>query len=130
MSRLGGRSRIKPHCGPTNARLRLQLCVDEVEPRKVIVRAGKKVRAREAGKVLVLDDSWENEESNASTEHSTVLLFDMWHPALLDPKRKRDRTRLAKGMYNHGASTGATSFANPDGALQDDEVDGVRDKNF
>ena len=83
------------------------------------MRVGSSTRKWEPGTARAFDDSFENEEWNDGAGARVALLFDMWHPQLLGAARKRDRARLAKGMYHHGAEPeDADSFQNPDGALQ------------
>ena len=50
---------LRPHCGPTNHRLRLHLGL--VVPENSVMISGGESRHWEEGKVLVLDDSFEHE---------------------------------------------------------------------
>mmetsp|Transcript_2570 Transcript_2570/g.3480 ORF Transcript_2570/g.3480 Transcript_2570/m.3480 type:complete len:641 (-) Transcript_2570:203-2125(-) len=58
---LASSSHLRPHCGPSNHRLRLHLPI--ILPRKPVarIRAGKLTLEWEKGKVLVLDDSYDHE---------------------------------------------------------------------
>lgn len=69
---------ILPHCGPSNHRLRLHLGL--VIPQPCSIRVGEETRTWEEGKVLVLDDAFEHEVRNDSSEQRIVLLVDVWHP--------------------------------------------------
>lgn len=72
---------IRPHCGPTNHRLRFHLGVSVPQASELVV-AGEARRWRE-GRVLLFDDSFVHEVSNNDTAAArVVLLFDIWHPRL------------------------------------------------
>ncbi|KAL1519272.1 hypothetical protein AB1Y20_022801 [Prymnesium parvum] len=83
-------TRLHPHCGPTNARLRahLGLVVPEGEC-KMGVGSGPP-RAWAEGKVLLFDDSFEHYVFNHTDRPRLVLIVDMWHPDL-----STDEARLA-----------------------------------
>jgi aspartate beta-hydroxylase len=92
-------TRIAPHCGRTNARLRvhLGLRVPE-EPR---LRVGDEVLAWEQDRCLVFDDSFEHEVWHDGERERVVLLFDVLHPAL----DAAARDRILAGRDNSGAIT-------------------------
>ncbi|MGH9958040.1 MAG: aspartyl/asparaginyl beta-hydroxylase domain-containing protein [Pyrinomonadaceae bacterium] len=71
---------IKPHCGPTNTRLRCHLGLDV--PPTCQIRVGSETRSWEKGKCLIFDDSFEHEVRNSADETRTVLVLDFWHPDL------------------------------------------------
>jgi aspartyl/asparaginyl beta-hydroxylase (cupin superfamily) len=116
VSVVGPNSHIKPHNGPTNARVRLHLGLiveqssnreendiatvamasrtesktDEktVEPSSWI-RVGNETRTWEEGDILAFDDSFEHEVTHVSSSGSkrVVLIVDIWHPDLTEKKR-------------------------------------------
>ena len=83
-------TRLSPHCGPTNARLRahLGLVVPEGDIR---IRCGDEPARKWAeGEVIVFDDSFEHEVWNLTDQPRLVLIVDIWHPELdTDEKRMR-----------------------------------------
>ena len=84
-------SRLAPHCGPTNRRLRahLGLVVPEGDIR---IRCGDEAehppRRWREGEVLLFDDSFEHEVWNLTDQPRLVLIVDIWHPQL-DTDEKR-----------------------------------------
>jgi aspartyl/asparaginyl beta-hydroxylase (cupin superfamily) len=79
------RTRIPPHCGVSNARLVTHLPL--VVPPGCAFRVGNDVRAWEAGKAWVFDDTIEHEAWNDSEQLRAILMFDIWHPQLTGPER-------------------------------------------
>ena len=77
-SRLLPGTHIEPHCGPSNLRLRCHLGL--VVPEGARIRVGTEVRAWEAGRCLVFDDSYEHEVWHEGEGERIVLICDMWHP--------------------------------------------------
>lgn len=73
-------TRVHPHCGPHNARLRCHLGL--VVPDGCGLRVGGQTGTWEEGKVIVFDDSFEHEVWNNSTASRIVLIIDIWHPDL------------------------------------------------
>ncbi len=71
---------IPPHNGMLNTRLICHLPL--IVPRDCRLRVGNTVRAVEAGKVLIFDDSIEHEAWNDSDEARAILLFEIWRPEL------------------------------------------------
>jgi aspartyl/asparaginyl beta-hydroxylase (cupin superfamily) len=69
---------IKPHCGPTNSRIRIHLGL--LAPAGATMRVGDETRPWQEGACSVFDDSWEHEVVNGSEFLRAVLLFDVWHP--------------------------------------------------
>jgi aspartate beta-hydroxylase len=71
---------IKPHCGITNAKLRLHLCVRG--------ETGSRLRVCDdyyewnEGDVAIFDDSYEHEVWTGGTRPRIVLMIDFWHPEL------------------------------------------------
>ena len=56
---MSGRSRLKPHCGPTNARLRVHVGLSV--PEGAGLRVGNETRAWIVGGAIAFDDSFEHE---------------------------------------------------------------------
>ncbi|MFI9237341.1 aspartyl/asparaginyl beta-hydroxylase domain-containing protein [Streptomyces sp. NPDC053079] len=71
---------IVPHCGGTNARLRVHLGLKV--PEGPAMRVGEEWLRWEEGGCLVFDDSFEHEVRHEGTEPRVVLLLDVTHPAL------------------------------------------------
>ena len=86
---------VLPHCGPTNARIRMHLGLQV--PEGITFKVGGEDAAWQEGKVLVFDDSFEHEidfpssgdggEAEPTAEDlldtgRLVLLFDVFHPSL------------------------------------------------
>jgi hypothetical protein len=91
-------SHIAPHCGPTNARLRLHLGL-QTDPGACIVVAGEECRAWQDGEAFVFDDSFEHEVFHNGTQNRIILILDFW-PVELDTHTKRFST-LKVGMSAH-----------------------------
>eukprot|EP00927_Polykrikos_kofoidii_P038053 TRINITY_DN32315_c0_g1_i2.p1 TRINITY_DN32315_c0_g1~~TRINITY_DN32315_c0_g1_i2.p1 ORF type:complete len:316 (+),score=45.84 TRINITY_DN32315_c0_g1_i2:104-1051(+) len=80
-SRLAPRTRLQPHCGPTNTRLTCHMGID-VPAEGCGMRVGGEARCWREGECIVFDDSWEHEVWNESTRSRVVLLVNFWHPDL------------------------------------------------
>eukprot|EP01040_Poterioochromonas_malhamensis_P016094 gene16094-18173_t len=93
-SRLTAGTVIRPHCGATNCKLRMQIVLfDETEMGAETDVAGQlrlgrltvdgETREYRAGEVMVFDDSFVHsvDLAGAQTER-VVLLVDVWHPEL------------------------------------------------
>jgi aspartate beta-hydroxylase len=97
---ISAKTHIKPHHGPTNKKLRIQLPLRVPKPASpsIAVRsdaaavplpsccwlraADQKVYLTE-GKAIVFDDSFEHEAANEHpSEPRVVLVIDFWHPDL------------------------------------------------
>lgn len=78
-SRLSGGTVIRPHCGPTNTRIRIHLGVD-IPGGGARIRVGSEWRSWEAGRCLIFDDSFEHEVVHESAAARVVLIADAWHP--------------------------------------------------
>jgi hypothetical protein len=90
-SSLSGQSKIKAHTSPVNMRLRLHLpLIVPLEEKETddnddeIIACGIRVanssRRWTQDKALVLDDSYEHEVWNTTSETRVLLLVDLWHP--------------------------------------------------
>lgn len=80
-----------PHCGPTNARLRVHLCIKSAEGVHMEI-SGHSLHWEE-GRCIVFDDSYEHEVWHRGREPRIVLIFDVWHPDLT-PEDVRALARL------------------------------------
>ena len=101
-SALAPDTHVKPHCGPTNKKLRCHLPLhipgcpqpqksnvpeysgfSDSVPSTPWLRVGDQYCALQEGKCVVFDDSFEHEACNPSlTEPRVVLIVDFWHPDL------------------------------------------------
>eukprot|EP00928_Gymnodinium_smaydae_P029961 TRINITY_DN22412_c0_g2_i1.p1 TRINITY_DN22412_c0_g2~~TRINITY_DN22412_c0_g2_i1.p1 ORF type:complete len:648 (-),score=90.56 TRINITY_DN22412_c0_g2_i1:362-2305(-) len=89
-SRLAGGTMLKPHCGPTNVRIRIHLGLEVPEcPEAPRIRVGDEWRRWEAGKCLVFDDSFEHEVQHHGVDPRVVLIADIWHPEFDEDLRKK-----------------------------------------
>lgn len=86
-------TRIRPHCGGTNGRLRVHLGVRV--PGGAALRVGEETLAWEEGRCLVFDDSFEHEAWHEGDQPRVVLLMDVSHPQLDDATRDRMLGRRA-----------------------------------
>jgi hypothetical protein len=92
VSRVGPGTHIMPHCGPTNAVLRVHLPIKI--PAGVRIRVGDQQLTWEEGKCLVFDDSFEHEVWHDGTEDRVVLILDLLHPQLADQHERLLQRRL------------------------------------
>jgi aspartate beta-hydroxylase len=102
-------ARIIPHCGRTNAQLRVHLGLRV--PPGVTIRVGPERLTWREGRCIVFDDSYEHEVWHEGTEPRIVLLLDVPHPALADQHRARlaaarrsDSERIATYLAEHNLS--------------------------
>lgn len=86
---MGPGTKVRPHCGFLNTRLRCHLGL--VVPPGCHMRVGPETRSWSEGRCLVFDDSYEHEVVNMSDRHRAVLLLDTWHPDLWEPERRAMR---------------------------------------
>jgi len=96
------RTRIRPHCGPTNSRLRCHLGLSV--PEGCELRVGSETRRWQQGRCLVFDDAYEHEAHNPTDEWRVVLLVDVWHPELA----AQERAALTS-FFDQQASKAATA---------------------
>jgi len=87
VSRVDPGSHIMPHCGPTNALLRVHFPL--TIPPGVSIRVADQVMTWEEGKCLVFDDSFEHEVRHDGTTDRVVLILDTLHPDLGGDHRER-----------------------------------------
>jgi len=93
-SRLAPHSRVAPHRGPTNMRVRAHLGI-EVPP-DCGIRVGDTSATWQEGRCIVFDDSFPHEVWNDSERERIVLVVDLWHPDLSD-----DEVRLLDGFQRY-----------------------------
>lgn len=93
-SRLAPHSRVAPHSGPTNMRVRVHLGI-EVPPQCGISVAGT-AATWQAGTCIAFDDSFPHEVWNESDRERIVLVVDSWHPDLSD-----EEVRLLDGFQRY-----------------------------
>lgn len=79
-SRLQARGHIVPHFGRTNVRLTAHMGI--IIPDGCTIRVAAETRGWKEGRVMLFDDSFEHEAWNRSEHDRTVLIFEVWHPAL------------------------------------------------
>ncbi|KAH8052687.1 peptide-aspartate beta-dioxygenase [Aureococcus anophagefferens] len=78
-STLAPGTRLRPHCGSTNARLTCHFGV-VVPDGDVKIRCGDEWRKWVEGDSIVFDDSWEHEVRHDGDSPRCVLLMNFWHP--------------------------------------------------
>jgi aspartyl/asparaginyl beta-hydroxylase (cupin superfamily) len=98
-SRMAPGTRVAPHHGPTNMRLRCHLGIDI--PPDCGIRVAGESRSWTVGECLVFDDSFMHEVWNDSAFTRTVLVVDLWHPDLAE-----DEVRLLQGLQRYAAGHG------------------------
>lgn len=79
-SRLQAGGHIVPHFGRTNVRLTVHMGI--VIPENCAIRVADEIRGWQEGRVILFDDSFEHEAWNRSERDRSVLIFEVWHPAL------------------------------------------------
>ena len=97
-ARLAPGTHLKPHCGPTNARLTCHFGIDI--PSGCGIRVGTETRCWEEGKCLVFDDSWEHEVWNNGDRDRVVLLVNFWHPDMSPEQWAETAKELRDGFYD------------------------------
>lgn len=75
-------TRVKPHSGFINARIRCHLGL--VVPDDCWIRVGDQVGGWVEGECIVFDDSFEHEVEIGPAGWRAVLLLDTWHPELTE----------------------------------------------
>ncbi|WP_146605807.1 aspartyl/asparaginyl beta-hydroxylase domain-containing protein [Micromonospora craterilacus] len=87
VSRVEPGTHIMPHCGPTNALLRVHLPIRI--PPGVWLRVADHTTVWQEGRCLVFDDSFEHEVGHDGTQDRVVLILDTLHPDLGGDHRAR-----------------------------------------
>jgi hypothetical protein len=82
-------SHIMPHCGPTNALLRIHLPIRV--PEGVSIRVADQWLTWTEGRCMVFDDSFEHEVRHDGDEDRVVLILDTLHPELGGDHQQRLR---------------------------------------
>eukprot|EP01032_Pedospumella_encystans_P008625 gene8625-10215_t len=146
-SALAPDTHVKPHCGPTNKKLRchlplhiptshstvtteqnnlLGIGMSTTAPDTPWLRVHDQYCALQEGKCIVFDDSFEHEACNNSlTEPRVVLIVDFWHPDLSDEEVKffdflnKAQIKAAK-QISTALSKEAASENNTGGASKED----------
>jgi len=80
-------TKVVPRVGPTNAKLRAFLPVNVPDGNSGIKVAGKEVKFQE-GKIVIIDDSFENNLWNETEDDLLILSIDFHHPDLNDREKK------------------------------------------
>ena len=82
-STMSPQTRIEPHYGACNIKLRCHFPIFVPPLGETFLRVGDKKTWWEEGKMLTFDDTYEHEAANLSkTDDRVVLLIDIWHPDL------------------------------------------------
>jgi aspartate beta-hydroxylase len=79
-------TKVNPHCGPINTRIRYHLTLSHDEQAWMRVDAEK--RSWEPHGCFVFDDSFEHEVQHHGHVPRVVLLVDCWHPGLSGLERE------------------------------------------
>ena len=93
-SRLAPHTRVAPHTGPTNMRVRVHLGI--AIPPGCGISVGDETRAWEPGRCLAFEDAFPHAVWNGSDRERIVLVLDVWHPDLSD-----DEVRLIDGLHRY-----------------------------
>jgi hypothetical protein len=98
-SALAPGTRVAPHTGPTNMRLRCHLGIDV--PEGCGLSVGGTTCTWQEGRCVVFDDSFSHEVWNRSNRERVILVVDLWHPDLTD-----DEVSLLNGLHRYASATG------------------------
>ena len=79
-SRLKAGGHIVPHYGLMNVRLTVHMGI--IIPERCGIRVAEETRVWQEGRVMLFDDSFEHEAWNRSDRDRSVLIFEVWHPAV------------------------------------------------
>jgi hypothetical protein len=77
---------LPPHFGVSNIKLTVHVPV-ELPPDGCSITVAGETRSWRAGEFLIFDDSFEHSARNLSDRSRTVLIFDVWHPGLVEDER-------------------------------------------
>ncbi len=97
---LGG-TRIRPHCGLSNAKLRCHLGLSV--PPRCGLRVDGETRRWQEGRCVVFDDSFEHSVYNDSGEPRYVLILDVFHPSLSDADARWVAAQSLPPDHKHAA---------------------------
>ena len=112
---------LLPHCGFTNARLRLHLPLRIAQGAHM--RVGDRTVTWDLGRSIVFDDSFEHEVRHDGSEPRLVLLVDLFNPALSQQGRRQFAARFGNDPLKQAAeflkTAGLRALAiAPDGAMR------------
>ncbi|ACU37549.1 aspartyl/asparaginyl beta-hydroxylase domain-containing protein [Actinosynnema mirum] len=127
VSRISPGTHIMPHCGATNALLRIHLPIKV--PAGVGIRVGDRETRWEEGKCLVFDDSFEHEVWHRGSEDRVVLIVDVLHPELKGDHRERllrHRHNFEEQILSFMRDRGLRQVRVQDGEVQLTPDDSVR----
>ena len=93
-SRLAPHTRVAPHTGPTNMRVRIHLGIDI--PPDCGMKVADETRSWTVGRCLAFDDAFPHAVWNDSDRERIVLVLDVWHPDLSD-----DEVLLIEGLHRY-----------------------------
>jgi hypothetical protein len=113
-STLEAGGRIRPHCGASNTKLRLQLPLlggSDASGRAAIT-VGAETQVYGEGP-FAFDDSYPHSVQNDSSSVRTVLLVDVWHPRLTTAARRQILAAFLpkRGRGGHGGGRGGEAAA-------------------
>jgi aspartate beta-hydroxylase len=77
-------TRVAPHTGSSNLRVRCHLALTAPEPARVTLTVAGDTRSWREGRCLAFDDSFVHEVRHDGQQSRVVLSVDLWHPALSD----------------------------------------------
>jgi aspartyl/asparaginyl beta-hydroxylase (cupin superfamily) len=80
-SRMSPGSRIAPHRGPTNVRVRCHLGI-QIPEGDCGLQVDNEIRGWNEGKCLIFNDYLRHESWNNTSSERIVLVVDLWHPEL------------------------------------------------
>ena len=80
LSALEPGSHVRPHCGVTNAKLRLHYAI--CAERGSRLRVGSRFYEWSSGEMMIFDDSYEHEVWVSGTHPRIVMIVDFYHPDL------------------------------------------------
>jgi aspartyl/asparaginyl beta-hydroxylase (cupin superfamily) len=116
LSRLAPGTHVTPHCGPSNAILRVHLGLKV--PDGTSLRVGDELTTWTEGKCLVFDDGFEHEVWHRGSQDRIVLILDVLHPAL------RGSTKSLMLAARRSAEEQVLAFMRDHGLARIDATDG------
>lgn len=96
-------TRIRPHFGPTNLRLRLHLGLIVAQPALAALVVAGEARQWREGELLAFDDSFAHEVWHNGSSPRVVLVVDVWHPSLSE-RQRADGIRSAPAWARDAAA--------------------------
>ena len=86
VSVIEGGTHLRPHCGPSNTRMRIHLGLSV--PPGCEIRVGNRTRGWAEGRTLAFDDSFEHEVWHRGSQPRIALIVDVWHPDMTEEQRQ------------------------------------------